>query len=83
MKYAVCTNYYGAVVDLDYFNTKDEAEDFMKRPCIMFYADEIEDAEEDEVIYPYEMWIEEDPKDKDDVPFCDVSFDDLPDDMPF
>ncbi len=69
MKYIVCTNYCGADVELGRFDTQYEAKDFASRPYVMFYADEMENGTEDEVIYPSEMWIEE--STLDDLMSCD------------
>ena len=58
MPYIVCAKYCGSVIELESFDTEDEAYDFMQEPYTLFYEDEIDDGEEDEVIYPDEMWVE-------------------------
>ena len=55
----VCANYCGATILLESFETKDEAEEFMTHDYVLFYADEIENGEEDEIIYTDEMFIED------------------------
>ena len=62
----VCANYMGTVILLKSFNTKDKANEFMQHDYVLHYADEIEDAEEDDVIFADEMFLE------DDIPFFDV-----------
>ena len=57
--YHVCAKYCGAVIELENFEDMNQTTDFMKQPMVLFYKDEIEGGEEDEVIYPNEMWIEE------------------------
>ena len=59
MTFVVCAKYCGSVIELDEFKTQDEAVAFTKNPFVLFYADEMENGEEDEIIYPKEMWIEE------------------------
>lgn len=78
----VCANYMGTVILLDSFNTKDKADEFMSHDYILHYANEIEDAEEDEVIHPDEMFIE------DDVPFFNMPLNNIKaefdlDELPF
>lgn len=58
MKYDVCAKYCGSVISLAHFRTRKEAETFAQYPFVLYNADEMLDAEEDEVIYPGEMWIE-------------------------
>ena len=55
----VCANYCGSIILLESFETKDEAEEFMTHDYILFYADEIENGEKDEIIYTNEMFIED------------------------
>lgn len=86
MNYSVCTKYCGSVVELENFDLLEDAENFMKRPCTLFYADEMEDGEEDEVIYPDEMWIEKrlGQLPLEEIPFTDMNPEELePYDMPF
>lgn len=72
MSKIVCAKYCGAVIELAEYEKQEDAEEFMKNPCILFYADEILDGEEDEVIYPYEMWIEERQRAPEEpLPFCE------------
>ena len=54
----VCAHYCGTTILLESFETKKEAEEFMKNNYILHYADEIEDGEEDELIYADEMFLE-------------------------
>lgn len=58
MKYVVCTKYCGAVVEIEEFDLEEDAENFCRKPCVLFYADEVEGLDEDEVIQPCKMWIE-------------------------
>lgn len=58
MKYDVCAKYCGTVISLACFPTRKEAETFAQYPFVLYNADEMLDAEEDEVIYPEEMWVE-------------------------
>ena len=51
---------------LEEFETEDEAKEFMQNDFILHYADELEDAFEDELIYADEMFI-----DGEDIPFCE------------
>ena len=77
----VCAKYCGSTILLAQCDTEKDAEEFMKKPYTLFYADEIENGEDDEVIYPHEMFIE------DEIPFTDVDipFDDyeITDELPF
>lgn len=86
MTYSVCAKYCGAVVELENFDLLEDAENFMKRPYTLFYADETEDGEEDEVIHPAEMWIEKrlNKIPWEEIPFTDLHLEELePYDMPF
>lgn len=57
--YAVCTDVYKPYLVIADFNTKEEAEEFIKVPAVLLYADELENGEEDVVVYPKQMWVEE------------------------
>jgi len=57
--YQVCAKYCGTTISLEEFETQEKAEHFSESPFILFYKDEIENGEEDEIIYPSEMWVEE------------------------
>jgi len=57
--YAVCTDIYKPYLVVASFNTEEEAEEFAKVPAVLAYSDELENGEEDVVIYPEQMWIEE------------------------
>jgi len=75
----VCAHYCGTTILLESFKTKKEAKEFMKNDYILHYADEIEDGEEDDLIYSDEMFIE------DEIPFfetAETKFEDL-DELPF
>ena len=63
----VCAHYCGTVILLDKFDSEEEANDFMKNDYVLAYADELENEYEDEVIHPYEMFIDE----SEDIPFCE------------
>ena len=54
----VCARYCGTTILLESFEKKKDAEEFMKKDYILHYADEIEDGEEDELIYADEMFLE-------------------------
>ena len=62
----VCAYYCGTVILLDSFETKEDADEFMRHNYILHYSDELENAEEDELIYADEMFIE------DEVPFTET-----------
>ena len=62
----VCENYCGSTILLAEFEKEEEANEFMKHNYILFYADELDNAEEDEIIYPNEMFI-----DTEEIPFCE------------
>ena len=68
MKYIVCAHYCGTVIELETFENKDLAEEFAMYPCELYSADETEDGIEDEIIYPDEMWVEE----QSSLPFSDL-----------
>lgn len=71
----VCCNYCGSIILLESFDNQDDADSFMKNQYVLFYADEIEDAEEDVIISPDEMFIE------DEIPFFEkpnINLDELP-----
>ena len=57
--YRVLAGYSGAVVMLMESETKEDAENFMKYPFTICYKDETDYLDEDEVIYPNEMWLTE------------------------
>jgi hypothetical protein len=44
---------------LESFETQEAADKFMKNKYVLFYADELENAEEDVIINPEDMFIEE------------------------
>ena len=70
MKYRVCTRSYCNVpAMLGVFDTEEEAARFMTIPFVSAYADEMENADEDEIIYPSEMYIEE--FDENEIPFSE------------
>ncbi len=54
----VCANHDNSIVMLDEFWTTEEAEEFMKHKYVLYYADETEDSDKDEVVYPEEMFID-------------------------
>lgn len=54
----VCANHDNKLIMIDEFWTIEEAQSFMKNKYVLHYADEFEDADEDEIIYPEEMFIE-------------------------
>lgn len=59
----VCTKYGDTIILLESFETKEEAEEFMKYDYVLNYADELENAEEDEIVHSDEMFLE------DEIPF--------------
>ena len=61
----VCAKYCGSTIILAECETESEAEQFMKNDYVLFYADEIENGTEDEIIHPDEMFID------DEIPFCE------------
>lgn len=67
----VCANYCGATILLESFETEEQAKEFMKHDYVLFFADEIENAEEDEIIHPYEMFIEEE------LPFFETKYSEM------
>lgn len=73
MKYRVCTrSYCGTPIMLEEFSAQEEAERFMNSPYTMFYADEFEYADEDEVVYPSDMYLESfNENEEDEIPFCE------------
>ena len=80
----VCAHYCGTTILLDSFENKEDAEEFMKHDYVLHYADEIENAEEDELIYSDEMFISDE-----NIPFAEpisneeiIYADDL-DELPF
>ena len=81
--YRVCAHYCWTTISVDEFETEQEAENCAKNPVVLFYKDEIENGEEDEVIYPNEMWVEEalpfdDPPTKTELKFTDEELEYLP-----
>lgn len=62
----VCADYCGSPVMLRQFNDFESATEFMKHDYVIFHADEIENAEEDEIISKNEMYI------TDELPFEDM-----------
>lgn len=64
----VCTNYYGAIILLESFNTQEDAKSFMQHDYVLHYKDELEDAEEDEVISSDMMFVE------DEIPFYEQPY---------
>ena len=79
----VCAHYCGTTILLESFETKTEAEEFMQHDYVLHYADEIENGEEDEIIYSDEMFISDD-----EIPFSEeyqnFTFDDEDlDNLPF
>ena len=73
----VCAHYCGTIIMIGEFETREQANEFMKHSYLMHYVDELVNATEDELIYPDEMFIEED-----EIPFCEVE-PALSDDLPF
>ena len=61
MKYIVCTDVYGHPMMLNQFDYKDDALHFMKYPCVLWYKDEIENGENDEIIQPEDMYLATEP----------------------
>ena len=55
MKYLVCGYWYGTTVLVDEFDTREEAEEFVKHPAFLTWMDETDEEQED-VLYPDEMW---------------------------
>ena len=74
----VCAHYNGTSILIDEFETKEEAEEFMKNDYILVYADET-DGQEDELIYADEMYID----DSEDIPFSEPIILEEYEDMPF
>ena len=76
----VCAKYCGTIILLESFEDEDDAKEFMKHDYILHYADEYENANEDDIIYSDEMFLE------DEIPFFDtpmininnLSLDELP-----
>ena len=65
----VCAHYNGTTILLGSFETEKKANEFMKNKYVLHYADEYEYPLEDEIIYPDEMFIE------DEVPFMEPATD--------
>ena len=63
----ICARYCGTTILLAEVDTQEEADAFMSNDYILHYADEYEDAYEDEVIRKDEMFIDE----QEEIPFCD------------
>lgn len=79
MKYIVCAKYCGETIGLDEFERESDAIEFAKHPFVLFDKDEAAELEEDEIIYPNEMWIEKTEERKIEYPdFSDIIDDDLP-----
>ena len=78
----VCAHYCGTTILIDSFKTEEEAKEFMKHDYILYYADELENAEEDEIIYSNEMFIEDElpffETQTPQIKFEDVNLDELP-----
>lgn len=55
----VCARYSGTVILLAECETEEEAKAFMKNDYVLFYADELEGIDDDEIIYSNEMFIED------------------------
>lgn len=74
MTYVVCAKYCGATVELDEFDFMEDAENFCSKPCVFSYAEETGE-DEDEIIYPHEMWIEKKIgiRTVEEIPFTDFS----------
>ena len=76
----VCAHYCGTTILINSFETEEEAKEFIKHDYVLYYADELENAEEDEIIHSDEMFLE------DELPFFntpaaninDLSLDELP-----
>ena len=66
--FRVCTYCGNYPIEIASFDTKAEAEIYMSQPAVMAYADEFCCGEEDYIVYPEEMWIEEE---QDEIPFFD------------
>ena len=75
----VCANHHGEVILLETFTEEEQAKEFMKYDYVLHYADEFENAEEDDIIHSYEMFIE------DEIPFFEKvnNIDITPDELPF
>lgn len=79
----VCAHYNGITIMLDKFETDKEAEEFMKHDFVLHFADELEDADEDEIICKENMFID---NELDDLPFSEpININDVEwvDDLPF
>ena len=68
--YKVCAMIDDKICLLEEFECKPEAEEFMLHDYVLFYKDEMEEATEDEVIHPEEMFILDD---QDLLPFTDIT----------
>lgn len=54
----VCAHYNGTIILLAEFETEEDAKEFMQHDYILYHADELEDAEDDELIYKDQMFID-------------------------
>ena len=77
--YRVCARYEGTSIFLEEFETIEEAKEFMAHDYIIAYADELENEDGNEVVHPYEMYID----DEEEIPFNEPVFYDWDDDLPF
>ena len=65
----VCADFCGSTVLLAQNIPEEEAYEFIKHKYVMFHADELEDGDEDIIIYPSEMFISEE-----EIPFTETEF---------
>lgn len=81
----VCAHYCGTTILLEEFETLEEAEEFMTHNYILHYEDEMENADDDELIYADEMFIDNDTEEDDELPFTEPLgfWADPNDDLPF
>ena len=63
----VFAHYNGTTILIDTFKLREDAEEFIKHDYILHYADEIENGEEDDIIYSDEMFISDD-----EIPFTET-----------
>ena len=82
--YRVCAHYCGTTIGLEDFETLEEAEEFKKAPYVMCYYDEMGklDEEDNDLIYPDEMFVEEVDEDEIEHPSIMIDYADC-DDLPF
>lgn len=78
----VCAHYCGTTILLESFETEEEAKEFMKHEYILYYADELEDQDEDDIIMPAEMFIEDElpffETQEHSIEFKNINLDELP-----